>query len=637
MLSVEGKTRIPRSFLSGRYLVQRLIGRGATGSVYEVFDEELGGQAIALKLLHPYLLTEPKCLERFQSQVLLTRQLSHPNIVKVYDFDRDDEGNHFITMELVAGESLKSFLSRDPGRALPLSEILSILDDTALALAHAHALGIVHRDIKPSNLLLSYSGEVKLADFGLAKALESPFRMTQTGELLGTPAYTAPEQFRGEAVDARADVYSFGILAYELATSNLPFRGNTYFEQAEAHLSSVLPKMRPDSDQALPLWFQDFVTKCCEKEPRKRYTSATEVSQLLREHFAENERGKTRDVRFSLLRKIPHKRKKRRTLLLAASLLLALVGLTTVVLKQSSSRRFAGLWLLKAERILGVELSLLKLPFSVTASTLRPDDFFRSITELDPSRANVRSYVGAGGRLDMEDSSGNTLAHLAIQNPEQDVLQTLRFAYVDFNKRNNRGETPLLRALRLRQFNAVYTLLTFGVDTNLCDDSQTCPIHVAVDLKNDYIITVLLGQGADITAPTKGGKNILHILAEHGEWHRLSFVFRHLQSKGRTWGFNSRDSHGLTPLMYALRSDLGPALMNSLLSVFTNDGVDLNARDDEGRSGVDHALRLGKWTAAMLLLSEGARADSLHAHRPTSADFALKFFLESLSLSWLEQ
>ena len=172
----------PRSFQSGRYLVQRVLGTGASGIVYEVRDQELDGEKIALKVLHAHLLDDANTLTRFRSQVLLTRQLSHKNIVQVFDFDRDEDEQYFITMELIEGQSLESFLSEQGGGALPFEECFELLADAASALAYAHSLGIVHRDIKPSNLLISFDGEVKLADFGLAKGLESDFGLTQTGE-----------------------------------------------------------------------------------------------------------------------------------------------------------------------------------------------------------------------------------------------------------------------------------------------------------------------------------------------------------------------------------------------------------------------------------------------------------------------
>ena len=216
-----------------RYRPERLIARGGMADVYEARDLLLD-RLVALKVLFPELSTNPTFVERFRREAQSAAALSHPNIVSVYDWGPANS-TYFIAMELVTGSTLADVIRESgvvaPGRAAVIGA------DVALALAFAHRHGVVHRDIKPSNVLLTEDGMVKVADFGIARAVTNDEDLTQTGAVLGTATYISPEQARGEDLDGRSDVYSLGIVMYEMLTGTAPFLAETPIAVAYKHVT----------------------------------------------------------------------------------------------------------------------------------------------------------------------------------------------------------------------------------------------------------------------------------------------------------------------------------------------------------------------------------------------------------------
>jgi len=242
--------------LAGRYRVGSLIGSGGMGSVYEGTREDLGGMPVALKVLHPGISQDVDVLRRFRREAHVVAAINHPNIVRVLDFHMPtDEEPAFIVMERLEGASLGDAIRR--ARQFSVDDVAWIAVQVLAGLAAAHGANVIHRDLKPDNVFLTelprVSDVVKLLDFGVAKLTESPWdeHLTQTGVVMGTPAYMAPEQARGESADARSDLYAVGCLIFEALTGRPPFIANNYnavMFQINQTTPPSLAELRPDLD-----------------------------------------------------------------------------------------------------------------------------------------------------------------------------------------------------------------------------------------------------------------------------------------------------------------------------------------------------------------------------------------------------
>lgn len=265
----------PGTELGSRYEVRSVLGRGGTAVVYAAWDRELK-RAVALKVLRADRVSEAM-LKRLRREAAVARDAASPHLVRVFDIGQAGDAV-FLTMELVEGESLRERVSRGP---LPEEEALGITKQVLRGLSALHGLGIVHRDVKPGNVLLTPSGVAKLADFGLALDTESDeTRATQTGGLLGTVEYLAPEQAVGGEVDGRADLYAVGVMLFEMVTGEVPFRRGTSIATVLAHLNEKareLRQVRPST----PRWLSEVVARLMSKDPGDRYATAEEVLAAL--------------------------------------------------------------------------------------------------------------------------------------------------------------------------------------------------------------------------------------------------------------------------------------------------------------------------------------------------------------------
>jgi len=260
--------------LSGRYDILGEAGHGSMGNVYKALDRETG-EIVALKLLKPEIASDQTMMERFKNELLFARKITHKNVCRMYDFNRID-GVACTSMEFVDGESLRSVLNRFGG--LSVRKAVGVALQICSGLKEAHAQGIVHRDLKPENVMIDATGNVKIMDFGIARSMEAATRLT--GSMVGTPAYMAPEQVSGKSVDYRTDIYSLGLMLYEMFTGAQACQADTPVAAALKQIRETPPPPH-EVDPAIPVAIERAILKCLEKDPGKRFQSVADLEKTL--------------------------------------------------------------------------------------------------------------------------------------------------------------------------------------------------------------------------------------------------------------------------------------------------------------------------------------------------------------------
>jgi serine/threonine-protein kinase len=308
--------------LNSRYRLEGQIGSGGMSTVYLAFDETLERE-VAVKIMHRDISRDPSALERFRREARTVAKLSHPHVVMVIDAGEDD-GHPYIVFEYIRGETLKDRIRRDG--PLPVSEAVAYAIEVGRALQAAHERGLVHRDIKPQNVLIDEEGRAKVTDFGIARGLEAD-QLTATGRVIGTTDYVSPEQAMGQEVTGQSDVYSLGVVLYEMLTGDVPFRADSAVGVAMKHVREGLPdvqKRRPEVSAALAA----VIDRATAKEVKNRYPSMAELVRDLEEvlGYEAARSGHATGEATAVLSQLPAGRRRsrrRRALLAAVYLLLA--------------------------------------------------------------------------------------------------------------------------------------------------------------------------------------------------------------------------------------------------------------------------------------------------------------------------
>ncbi|MCB9418849.1 MAG: serine/threonine protein kinase [Ardenticatenaceae bacterium] len=267
--------------IGGRYQIEELLGQGGMSAVYKATDPNLR-RVVAVKIIHPHLSGDQEFVRRFEEEAAAVAQLRHPNIIQVHDFSHDG-GTYFIVFEFVPGESLQDWLKRlnESGRRMDYKEAAAIAAGIADALHYAHGKGLVHRDVKPANVIINVQSQPILMDFGIAKIVGGS-QHTATGAVLGTARYMSPEQIQGQRIDARTDIYSLGVMLFEMVSGRAPFEAESAMTLMMMHVQDTPPNvndLRPDVPAALAY----VIDKALAKNPANRYQSAAEFAAALRQ------------------------------------------------------------------------------------------------------------------------------------------------------------------------------------------------------------------------------------------------------------------------------------------------------------------------------------------------------------------
>ena len=266
---------ITGSTFAGRYRIIEELGKGGMGKVYKVHDTKIQ-EKIALKLIKPEIAKDKTTLERFSNELKFARKIRHKNICQMFDFG-EDRGTHFITMEFVEGQDLKKLI-RQTGQ-LAIGTAMNIAKQVCEGLSEAHKSRIVHRDLKPSNIMIDAEGNARIMDFGIARSIEGK-GITGAGVTIGTPEYMSPEQVEGKEIDQRSDIYSLGVILYEMVTGRVPFEGDTPFTIGVKHKSET-PKNPKELNKDLSDDLSAVIMRCLEKDKGKRYQSSEEIRSEL--------------------------------------------------------------------------------------------------------------------------------------------------------------------------------------------------------------------------------------------------------------------------------------------------------------------------------------------------------------------
>ena len=628
--------------IGGKYRVVAPLGTGAMGVVYRAEQLDVEGHAlreVALKTMRPEFSRDPDFSKRFLREVRVAARLRSAHTVTIYDSGRDDIGQLYYTMEIIKGQTLKEVLQSQG--ILSVERVVRIVSQICDALAEAHGLPepIVHRDIKPANIFLEeHQGEdwVKVGDFGIAKVLgEETSNLSHTGVSPGTPRYMAPEQWRGEIVDARSDLYALGVMIYEMFTGGAPFVATDGpMALMYQHLEGA-PRPLPD---AIPVGVRLQVEKMLAKTPQQRPANATIIRRALEQALASSEEGQrtillpvqnstpehqgrngtaapTQDApqnssstgngsssslgRFTLSYNSPTSSAKKevgisaRTIMVGGFIAVAVVG--------------GGLWHWPRQSAAPRESQ------TIAATDLAQTQAKPQLREIDAdlltaARAGstdlVQTLVEKGANVNAKDDMGRTALMWAANNGASDIVQFLLSNGAEVNAKDHTGKTALLWttsrpfdrfALVQTLADTVQVLLTHGADATVNDADGKTPFLWATINGYETIVRILLAKNVSPDVRDKEGNTALLFAARND---RIDVV-RLLLTKGAL--VDLQNAEGTTPLIAAATAGY-LNIANALLAK----NADLNVKDNEGRTALMWAVNSSSPDIVQALLSKGA-------------------------------
>ncbi|MCC6952689.1 MAG: protein kinase [Deltaproteobacteria bacterium] len=546
----------PGAIISDRYEVVGLLGAGSMGTVVRAIDRTLEGEPVALKLLYPHLVSDSVTFARFRNEVLIARKLSHPNIVRIYDFGKAGAGYYFLSMEFVSGTSLKTRIYSPRYPELSFDEILRILFEIGSGIAHAHRHNVVHRDLKPDNILISDRNEIRITDFGLARQLTVDKGFTASGETVGTPCYMAPEQIRGEKLDGRADIYSLGILAYEMVTGEKPFDDENWLTLANMHLRDELPEFPPHLQ--VPPWFSNLVQTCASKRREDRFPTAEAFCDEIRKHIGAGPVTEaTNPAVFSQylsqvtvknrMRRMKARLLKRSAIFAAMSAIIALgVVLPVLIGRQSPAIQK---WVLGAtttmERSTGIPLASVRRAFRVNVEA-DPGKLFAAIEARLPE--SVALLLAAGVDPNVESPDGRRALHIAAATKDATTAAQLIAAGSAVNQPDRSGVTPLMVAAESDAGEVVAELISAGAQADIADQGKRTALMFAAQAGSVSATQQILKARPFVHARDDAGAPVIGCAALGGSLP----VMQMLVDAGAK--VNDADAQGNTPLLHAVRS-----------------------------------------------------------------------------------
>jgi ankyrin repeat protein/serine/threonine protein kinase len=628
--------------IGDKYRVVALLGQGAMGVVYRAEQLDVEGHVlreVALKTMRPEFSRDPDFSKRFLREVRVAARLRSAHTVTIYDSGRDDIGQLFYTMEIIKGQTLKEILQSQG--TLSVERVVRIVSQVCDALAEAHGLPepIVHRDIKPANIFLEeHQGEdrVKVGDFGIAKVLgEETSNLSHTGVSPGTPRYMAPEQWRGEVIDARSDLYALGVMTYEMFTGGAPFVATDGpMALMYQHLEGA-PRPLPD---AIPVGIRLQVEKMLAKAPQQRPANATIIRRAFEQALASSEEGQRTILlpaqnanaeqqgrngivstrgdapqnssstgngsssslgRFTLSYDSPTSSEKKevgisaRTVVVGGLIAVAVVG--------------GGLWYWPRQIAAPQQSQTIAVtdPAHIQAKPpLREVDADLIAAARTGSPELVQTLVEKGANVNAKDDTGRTALMWAANNGASDMVQFLLSKGAEVNAKDPTGKTALLwtTSRPLDRFTLVQTLadtvqmlLTHGADAMVSDADGKTPLIWAALNGYDTIVRILLAKNASPDGQDKEGNTALLFAARND---RIDVV-RLLLTKGAL--IDSQNAEGTTPLMAAATAGY-LNIANALLAK----NAELNLKDTEGRTALMWAANSGSPDIVQALLSKGA-------------------------------